>query len=60
MNRKQDRINKYVKQIKEIDQNKDDRETWHVIADDILCELLKELGYDAVVDAWDDIPKWYA
>lgn len=37
-----------------------DRETGHHIADAVLCELLIELGFDEVVDAWRKIPKWYA
>ncbi len=37
-----------------------DTEAAHSEADDILCDLLKELGYGAVVAAWEQIDKWYA
>lgn len=38
----------------------DDREGAHMTADELLCELLTTLGYVAVVQAWRDVPKWYA
>jgi xanthine dehydrogenase iron-sulfur cluster and FAD-binding subunit A len=37
-----------------------DREAGHEEADGILCELLRQLGFDAVVDAYAKIKKWYA
>lgn len=40
---------------------KDDRDevSWHTKADDLLCELLRRLGYDEVVKEFESIPKWY-
>jgi hypothetical protein len=38
----------------------DDKEILHVEADDILCELLVELGYIELVNAFCKVPKWYA
>ena len=32
----------------------------HADADDALCELLRELGYQEVVAAWERVAKWYA
>ncbi len=33
----------------------------HVIADDILCDLLRSLGHTDVADEWDKVsPKWYS
>lgn len=32
----------------------------HEIADDLLCKLLRRLGYDEIVDIYEDIEKWYA
>mgnify|MGYP007101896075 FL=1 len=29
-------------------------------ADDILCDILRSLGYDDIVAAYDEIYKWYA
>ena len=37
-----------------------DTESGHSVADEVLCDLLRSLGYDDVVDAWDRLPKWYA
>lgn len=37
-----------------------DRNNAHVEADGILCNLLKELGFDDVVEAYDKIEKWYS
>lgn len=37
-----------------------DREDWHAEADNILCELLDELGYHDFVEAFEEVPKWYA
>ena len=37
-----------------------DVEASHIEADDILCALLRSLGYEDVVAAWDDVEKWYA
>lgn len=48
-----------IKALKEC-QNDGDTEAAHSNADDILCALLKELGYQNVVDEWNKVPKWYA
>jgi len=37
-----------------------DVEAAHGEADEVLCELLRALGYGDVVDAWEDVEKWYA
>lgn len=37
-----------------------DQEMDHVRADDALCDLLRSLGYDDVVDAFEAVGKWYA
>ena len=42
-------------------QGSDDYENTHVLADAILCDLLKALGHGDVVEAYENItPKWYA
>lgn len=38
----------------------EDQETAHVHADDVLCGLLLHLGYDDIVDDFNEMPKWYA
>ena len=40
--------------------NLEDAETNHLVADMILTELLKDLGYIEIVAAYDEIDKWYA
>ena len=37
-----------------------DPEAAHSEADEVLCELLKTLGYENVVKAWQSVEKWYA
>jgi hypothetical protein len=36
-----------------------DRQRAHAEADEILCSLLRFLGHDDVVEAYDDLEKWY-
>ena len=37
-----------------------DTEEAHVQADELLCAFLRDLGYASIVDAYEDIYKWYA
>lgn len=46
-------------QLKEL-QASTDTEAAHGRADDILCALLRRLGHDDVVEAYNKIKKWYA
>lgn len=47
--------------LKELqDANNFDTECAHVMADNVLCKLLVSLGYSDVVEAWENINKWYA
>ena len=38
----------------------DDREIAHCDADDLLCQVLRELGYGEGVDIFEEMDKWYA
>lgn len=38
----------------------DDPEVAHSRADDMLCDLLRSLGYTKTADKFDEIPKYYA
>ena len=51
-------VEDYLKRLKECERY--DTECAHGRADEILCELLRELGYSDIVDAYEDIDKWYA
>lgn len=37
-----------------------DQEDAHMMADKLMCEYLRELGYGTGVDIFEKIPKWYA
>ena len=37
-----------------------DEEVLHINADRLLCDMLRKLGYDDVVDLYDKIHKYYA
>lgn len=52
---------KYLQKMKDVRNNADfDTEYAHRVADQILCDLLSELGFDEVVDEYVHIYKWYA
>ena len=56
---KKDLSDKIVKELQtEVENN--DTETAHNNADEILCNLLLELGYKEVVEKYNDVSKWYA
>jgi predicted GNAT family N-acyltransferase len=48
-----------INALKKMQENRD-QESAHIIADEILCEFLSSLGYDAVVNEYELIHKWYA
>jgi len=49
-----------INELKEIIREAGDTESDHAKADDVLCDLLSELGYHDVVELYDRIDKWYA
>ena len=56
---KQERIKDYTEKMREIATNPD-CEAAHFNADELLCELLEELGYGEVVEVYHEVCKWYA
>lgn len=52
-------INKYIKRMENAKKNWD-TECSHIDADDILCEMLEDLGYGEIVEMYREIDKWYA
>jgi hypothetical protein len=48
----------YIQKLNEA--NEHDTEKAHVMADEILCELLTRLGFEDVVNLYNNIDKWYA
>lgn len=55
---KQELIKYYVKELKDL--RSLDTEVSHKFADDVLCDLLCELGFKKVVEEYHEIYKWYA
>lgn len=51
-------MNQAIEKLKECAH--EDIETRHMLADEVLCELLKQLGYQEVVEEYEKLPKWYA
>ena len=49
----------YLERLKDLE-GSGDPEYAHGEADDILCGILKDLGLEEIVEAYDKIPKWYA
>lgn len=37
-----------------------DRESAHVVADQYMCQVLRDLGFNEGVDIFESMPKWYA
>lgn len=56
--KKEQQVEQYKSRMMAIDDS--DCEAAHEEADDILCEILNNLGYGEVVDAYNNIEKWYA
>lgn len=49
----------FAKRMAEIAKNLDS-EVGHGEADDLLCEVLRELGYGEGIDIFESMHKWYA
>ncbi|MGU3399240.1 hypothetical protein ACLBWS_05775 [Brucellaceae bacterium D45D] len=49
----------YINRLRQL-QGRGDTELQHVHADDVLCDLLKQLGYEEIVSEFDKVDKWYA
>lgn len=49
----------YIKCLTELSKD-DDIEVAHMVADNVLCEILDELGYSDITDQYTKVPKWYA
>lgn len=48
----------YMKRLKEAQQD-DDTSSAHAEADNVLCDLLTDLGYTKIVEEYRKVPKWY-
>lgn len=50
---------KAAQKMREIDEN-GDTEGAHCDADELFCEILRDLGYGDAVDVFEGMTKWYA
>jgi len=51
----------YLQRMKEIkEKHGHDKEISHGLADDLLCDILEDLGYKDVVEEYKKLPKYYA
>lgn len=55
-------MTKFPRELEELQKlgNSGDPETDHVRADNLLCDILEQIGEDEIVKAFHDIKKWYA
>ena len=59
-------MKKFEKELEELRNLKatgdryEDFEYGHIEADEILCKILLELGYDEIVEAYRKVGKWYS
>ena len=52
---------RYLEEMKRaVEISKDDEEQGHGLADTILCDFLKHLGYTEIVNEFEKVQKWYA
>lgn len=54
-----EKVLRYEKKLKDI-LNIGDIEIAHIMADEVLCDLLHELGYFSIISLYEDVDKWYA
>ena len=52
-------LRSYMNRLKAAQDNCD-VESAHADADTVLCDLLKALGYEKIVEEYDKVEKWYA
>ena len=49
----------FANEMRRIDRN-NDTEMAHILADELMCKLLRELGYSEGVDIFEQMNKWYS
>lgn len=49
----------FANEMRRINRN-NDTEMAHILADELMCKLLRELGYDEGVDIFEQMDKWYS
>lgn len=49
----------FANEMRRIDRN-NDTEMAHIYADELMCQLLRKLGYSEGVDIFEKMSKWYS
>ena len=49
----------FTNEMRRIERN-NDTEMAHILADELMCKLLRELGYGEGVDIFEQMDKWYS
>lgn len=49
----------FIERMKE-EAHTGDEENDHYVADKLLCDFLKKLGYDQLVEEYETVSKWYS
>lgn len=49
----------FVNEMRRINRD-DDTEMAHILADELMCKLLRELGYNEGVEIFEKMGKWYS
>ena len=50
----------FERRMREIDETSSNEEEAHIRADDLLCETLRQLGYEKGVEIFENMGKWYS
>lgn len=54
------RMEQAIDRLRQIQNPDGDTEIQHQMADEVLCEMLRNLGCHHLVREWEKVPKWYA
>ena len=56
----QEQKEEFLNKLKELSDDNEGIEINHINADIVLCNILKLLGYNDIVEQYDKVRKWYA
>ena len=54
-----EKMKEIVKRNRDAQSGYFDAETAHIKADELMCEVLKELGYEEGIKIFEDMERWY-
>ena len=50
----------FERKMRCIDESASNEEEAHLLADELLCETLRQLGYEKGIDVFERMAKWYS